>query len=557
LPKAAASIADGVEIQADGDIIVMALNEADADTRAIGLAFADDAKTTVGAAVAVNVAKLETTALIGNSVITTGSLKVEAGTPENEKNEFKTLALAGSGSTQKGENDNTAVAGAVGVNVVISDTTASIADGATVNATVGNIDVLARQDIGIQNIAGGGAITLSDSGTSVGAAISVNVFDPTTLASIGAGANINATGNVSVVADASITPLEIIVPIIDGTGVEVTTLVAGASIGSGGDAGAGSAAIDILTPTTQAWIGSYADIDADGDVIVRAIDDTEVITFAGALALSKDGKGIGIGLDVLVLTKITEAWIAAADVALVDTTVTAGGNVVVEADSSEDLWSLAVNVGAGDSTSGAGGLIVAVNITTTRAFVGLDPDAPLAGNVTLAADGSVHIAADSTTEAEFYAGTLGLSLSGSSVGISVGVVVDIDETIAFVGDDASITALGNGSAVSVRDGIFDGDGNQGSESIRGLAVTATSFEDVMLLAIAASGSLGQDNSGDTNEDNDGGTNVGIAASVGVAVLIGETKAPRQPSASALRSTPTTPAPMRDREFCCEARTRPG
>ena len=48
-----------------------------------GLAFSDEANTTtVGAAVSVNVGVLNTTASVGNGTITTGSLKVEAGTPE-------------------------------------------------------------------------------------------------------------------------------------------------------------------------------------------------------------------------------------------------------------------------------------------------------------------------------------------------------------------------------------------------------------------------------------------------------------------------------------------
>ena len=82
----------------------------------------------------------------------------------------------------------------------------------------------------------------------------------------------------------------------------------------------------------------------------------------------------------------------------------------------------------------------------------------------------------------------------------------------------------------MRDGIFDGDGNQDSESVRGLAVTATSYDDVFLLAIAASASLGRTTAARAaawrggSSSSGGGTQVGIAASVGVAVLKGETKA---------------------------------
>ncbi|MGD8330585.1 MAG: hypothetical protein PVJ49_14220, partial [Acidobacteriota bacterium] len=533
LSTSEASILDNVDILADGDTTVVALMDADANTQAIALSMTKDKNaTTVGAAVAINVAQLAAMALVGEASITAGSLKVQAGNSTDKKNELKALALAGGGSTQRGEGDNTAVAGAAAVNVYLTDAShrveASIADNATVTSSSGNVDLLARQDVGVQTIAGGGALTLSDSGTSVGAAIGVNFIDTTTLASIGDGATVNASGNVSVVADASITPLEIVTPEIEGidakeTGVDVTTLIIGAAIGSGGDAGAGSAAIDIFNTNTRAWIGSGASITA-ADVTVQAVNDTKVDSFVGALALSKDSTGVGVGLDVMVVTKTTEAWIAASNDAGTPTMVDASGNVTVDADSSEDLWSLTVNAGAGTSTSAAGGLIVMVNITTTRAFVGLDPDAPLAGNVTLDADGSVVIAADSTTDAELYAGTLGLSMSGSSVGISIGILVDIDETSSFIGDGASITARGNGAAASVRDGMFDGDGNQGSESVRGVAVTATSYDDMTVLAIAASGSLGRNNSGEENMDNDGGTNVGIAASVGVAVIHGATKA---------------------------------
>ncbi|MGD8420264.1 MAG: hypothetical protein PVJ78_07525, partial [Gammaproteobacteria bacterium] len=481
-PDVSATVIDGLTIDADGDMAVKALSEVDADTQAIGLAHADDAETTVGAAVAVNVGVFDTSATVGDGNIATGSLSVEAGTSETRatfdaatavdtapsaetidlgadhglsvgdavvysaeggtgiggledgetyyvvdvsgntvklseeeggdaidltsagsgtqsltltrSNDFKTLALSGSGSTQKGENDNTAFAGAVGVNVVVSNTTASIADGATVGATAGNVDVLARQDIGIQNIAGGGALTLSDDGTSVGASIGVNYVDSTTIASVGADSDIDASGNVSAVADASITPLEIVVPIIDeGLGVSVTSLVVGAAIGSGGDAGAGSAAINVFTPVTRASIGADADIDAGGDVTVRAVDDTRIVDFAGTLAGSKDGAGVGIGLDVTVVTKTTEAIIGAPD----DSTLTqidAGGNVTVEADSLEDYWQLTANIGAGDSTSGAGGANVLVNLTTTRALLGRDPvaDPPQLGNVVVDAGGSVVVA---------------------------------------------------------------------------------------------------------------------------------------------------------------------
>ena len=140
------------------------------------------------------------------------------------------------------------------------------------------------------------------------------------------------------------------------------------------------------------------------------------------------------------------------------------------------------------------------------------------------------MAAVSRTDIESYAGSLGVSLSESAVGISVGVVVDLDDTLALVGDATDVTALGNGAALDVSDGVFDGNGDPGSESVRGLAVTAASYDDIYMLAIAASASLGQDSSGNTSKDggggseSGGGTAVGIAGAVTVSIVKGETKA---------------------------------
>ncbi len=253
-----------------------------------------------------------------------------------------------------------------------------------------------------------------------------------------------------------------------------------------------------------------------------------------------------------VLTETTEALIETRNG--VATTVSAGGNVIVDASSTEDFFQLTVNAGAGDSTSGAGGLNVLVNDTTTRALVGRDPadDLSTTGTTAVVADGSVVVAANSKTEIGSYAGTLGLSLSGSAVGISIGILVDLDETTAAVGEGTTITARGNGATgVDVRNGIFDADGNQGTENVRGLAVTATSYDDVFLLAIAASGSLGRTNSGQGSGDSN--TDVGIAGSVGVAVLKGETKATIGEGVAV--NPDNTRAPTRTRVSCCSAPTR--
>ena len=108
---------------------------------------------------------------------------------------------------------------------------------------------------------------------------------------------------------------------------------------------------------------------------------------------------------------------------------------------------------------------------------------------------SVVVAADSKTVIGSYAGTLGLSLSGSAVGISIGIVVDLDETSATVGEGTTITALGRHRGLGARRHLR----RRRQPGLRKTFAVWRSRRratmDVFLLAIAASGSLGQDNSG--------------------------------------------------------------
>jgi hypothetical protein len=537
-PDVTATIADGVTIDASGEVEVKALSDADATTIATGLSYAGDASTSVGAAVAVNVGVLTTEATIGAATVTAGSVAVEAGNSANESNDFRLLALAGGGSTQS-DSGSTAVAGAAGVNVVTSDVTAAIADHATVTASTGDVEITARSDIGIQNITGGGALTTGSSGTSVGVAIGVNVVVADTEASIGAGAEVDATsGTVSVVADASISPTKIdFADLVSGIAdlgdkadevldwatdrdARVTTLVAGAGVAGGGTGIAGSVAVNVFTPTARAYIGPGADVDA-ADVVVRALDDTRVLDFVGSIGVGLSDGGFGASLDVLVLDKTTEAYVAASNDAQNPTVVQASGNVTVEAVATENLFTISLNFGIGSSTSVAGGAVVFVVVSDTRAFIGDDPDDQVApaGIAQVTAGGNIYVAADSATMIDVSAGNVAVSTSGSSIGISVTVVVDVDTTEAFIGAGSSVSAAGGGTAIQVRDGDYDGDGNQGTESVTGLALTATSHEDVLSIAVGAGG----------------GSDVGIGGSVTVNILDETTRAHIGDGASVLNT----------------------
>ncbi|TIV93735.1 MAG: hypothetical protein E5V85_25575, partial [Mesorhizobium sp.] len=100
--KVAAEIADDVDIDASGDLSVKAISDADAQAEAVSIAFTKGSSSSnnVSAAVAFNVALMDTTARLGNGTTTAGSVTVEAGTSAGEVNAFKALALSGAGSQQ-------------------------------------------------------------------------------------------------------------------------------------------------------------------------------------------------------------------------------------------------------------------------------------------------------------------------------------------------------------------------------------------------------------------------------------------------------------------------
>ncbi|WP_330848842.1 hypothetical protein [Mangrovicoccus ximenensis] len=250
-PDVSAMVADGVTLRATGAMSVKAGSQADSAIEATGLALdTSTGKTGVAAAVGVNVAILDTTALIGAGAdVETGSLAVKAGTPDGEQSDFKVLALAGAGvnqksnSSQEGDTDTNgglAIAGAAGVNVVLVTTEAGIGADASVTAASGDATVAAQDVYGLQNIAGGGAIALNGDSTSVGAAIAVNVMESDTASGIGAGATVEAAaGSVAVTADLEVKPLEIVAPVLGETGIDVTALAVGASVGAGGGSRSG------------------------------------------------------------------------------------------------------------------------------------------------------------------------------------------------------------------------------------------------------------------------------------------------------------------------------
>src|SRR5262249_4479335 len=84
------------------------------------------------------------------------------------------------------------------------------------------------------------------------------------------------------------------------------------------------------------------------------------------------------------------------------------------------------------------------------------------------------------------AGNLGI---GKKFGVgAAGTVLVHDDTVeAYIGKNAEVDALGAGAALLAFTGAKDGDGNMLTQAFNGLAVTATSHEDLLTIAAGAAG----------------------------------------------------------------------
>ena len=219
----------------------------------------------------------------------------------------------------------------------------------------------------------------------------------------------------------------------------------------------GSAAVNVLDETTQSFIGRGATISAedaadDPGILLHASDDTTIVAVAGSLAAGT--AAVGVGADVGVVTKRTQAYIDSGVTAHTD------GSIVIEALSTEDITSVAAGVSVGTVGIGLDASVHVINVTT-RAFIGDDPTDDDSQNPETLSSGAGHVHAqgdivvwaDDSTEEDKVVGVLAAGTVG--VGAAGAVTVTDKTTEAFVGQGAWVTAEGKSpEGHEVRTGAF-------------------------------------------------------------------------------------------------------
>ena len=368
-----------------------------------------------------------------------------------------------------GGNSKNDVAGSVAINVIGLTAEANVDQGADLEST-GGITVNATSPIALQSVAASGAFS---TGNAVGAAIAINIVSNTTEAYLAADTTADATGALAVTATASIVPIQVnpgISVIPPALLPSVTAAAIAGSAGAGDAAIAGSAIVQVFTLNTHAYIGQGAQVNQNPNttsgpsqsIMVQAEDDTTIQNGAGSLGVDVGGDvGFGIALDVEVISKDTYASIGSS------ANVKAGGDVTVQATTTEPIFAVAASGGVTPGEVGAAGSIVVVVLDQgssssegTSASIGNDAVVHAGGNMIVAASDN----ADPSKMLQLYAGGVAFG-SSAGVGLATTTLVKTLVLDAHIGQNASISAGGPA----------------------GLSVTAKTQDNLKTIAVAGAG----------------------------------------------------------------------
>ena len=467
---------------------------------AVSAAIAVSVEESVGAAVNYNETDNDVEAYLDDVDLTIdGTLSVEARSTSE-------IGGAAAGIAASTSSSNFTGAGSLTVNVITSSVNAFIDDTIDANSMIttgGDVTVSASDDSQIITVAG--AVAGAPQGdASTGAAISYNLIQNTIRAYI-EDATVTAQGT-----DSSV----------DVSATSDAVLIALTVAGAGGDDFALGASISVnsIANTVDAHILD-ATVTASGDVMVTASESNALFSVAGAVAVATGNTAVGGALAYNFIgggfdsanpnfedpspdpDEIT-AYIS-------DSTVTSGGDIVVQAghgispdatspsisigditidlsflDLSSQIVSITVGAAVANSEAISGSFSVDVIAHHISAYI----DGTSATPVT--ADGSVLVSALNELFVVNAAGSVSFSSTSTSVGVANSTIITDNRTRAFIGDNSVVQANGNQAAIEVLTGEINDNGDRVSDSVKGVIVSSISFEEINSVAAGGSASGG-------------------------------------------------------------------
>lgn len=369
----------------------------------------------VGASIAANLIKGETTSSLENTIVNSGgTLSVTA----DETSQIQSIVAAGAASGKL------AAAFAASGNWIHTKTDAHISNANDMKT--GALSVLAKNGsnatLGVGSAAAGG--------NSAGASIAVMVNQSEVAATLTGDKDKNHTitaDGITVQADNAYNGAAS-----DTESNETAKTVAvGFAGGTSQFAGSGSVTVNVIDQTTDATIGKGKYDAGQKAAQVAATSTAKLFGLAGGVSLSV-GSGVGAAVDVQTYNGHTYAGIADG------ASLKNASSVTVNADSKEHLTSVAATLAGGAGTFAGAGAAGAHSVSTdTKAYIGQQSEVTDAG--------VVSVTAKDETKLNTIAGS-GAASGNTGVGLTAAVEVVNKKASAIVGDDAKVT----GSSLTVK-----------------------------------------------------------------------------------------------------------
>ncbi|WP_217637543.1 hypothetical protein [Desulfuromusa kysingii] len=550
-----ASIGDGADIDASGDVIVSAddTSRIAAQARAGSISLGEDSKAGVGASFAVLYANNDNIAAVGyntDDMVETTTVDAKSLTVKATKhkidlsditldylnfsfdtldpstylstNNYYTEAIAGAAAQ-----GDAAVAGSFSVNVFDNTTAAYIGEKAVVTTSGNQTENDLGETLGVEVASAADIQAVAFSGAVAGAkkaGVGVTLTNITNLdqttATIDKDAVIRSNG-----ADAGVK--------VDAA-AQQTLLNIGVS-GSAATEGSGvSGVVGLITSinATEAQINDGATVSSAGDLNVTAMNDSDTIMFGGGVAA---GKSAGVGGTVAVNVNLNKTTAKLGN----NTTTDAEQETTVVADADESSVAVVVSGAGGGKAGVAGAFSVNVIKTDTQALI--EEGAWVNQNVSGTEDSVLVEARDDTVAV----GLTGAGAGGgdAGVGAALDTAVIVKSVKAYVADDNSLrgTDINAAKEVSINADSSEvvtsttaGFAGGGKAGVGGAVSVAVIANDVQ-------GYIGNDTNVDSdgnvlvNAEDDmvgvmiagsaaGGGQAGVGGSLAVATLIGSTKA---------------------------------
>ena len=350
-----AAVPDAIDITAGGTLTVQSANNTDGSATANGTAVGA-AKLGIAAAVAVDVIHTTNDATLGNGTYQVGALAVDASKLDVEKlvaadpldlaaaraDTYLTSATAGAGASEIG------IAGALALNLIDTESLATVAGGATVTVSGGNVALSADDETSMTASALPFAPDSTDPDTpasggkvGIGASVALNIIANRSIAEVGADALITGADSLTLSANA-VHDISTVARAGAAGGVAITP------------AGALSLVNNTTTADLQALTRNGGVQDATGDITITAVQQaTESTIASGKAAGSKAAIGAALAL-ALINDDTTATTYRSIDTTGGAETFTAMGASLGTLDSTASAAGAAADDGSGGSSDGSG-----------------------------------------------------------------------------------------------------------------------------------------------------------------------------------------------------------